>query len=274
MLRNFCLPVVCLGLLSHPPPAGAAIVGTNSTDQFGWNGTLQSLDTTLTNSYSGLSVALNGTFNVNTETYDGQGGRDFLFGTDFSDVLIMDAATPTPVVVDIEVFVLGDGDDVLDLSSLTFNLGDTSVIGGADDDIVWANRGDDFLRGDEGNDVLDGGPGNDDILGGADNDVIHFALGYGIDDIDGGTGTDEILFAAGISSADLIITPAGGSPDLLAFTILVGVQGDQINATDVELLRFSDGGTLDLTTIPEPASVALLGTSAFFILTRRRVVHA
>ena len=78
--------------------------------------------------------------------------------------------------LNLETIKAGDGNDIIDLTSPTFDMGGIALTleGEAGDDILWAAEGDDTLNGGAGNDVLFGGEGNDTLIGGTDADVFEF----------------------------------------------------------------------------------------------------
>lgn len=100
----------------------------------------------------------------------------------------------------------GDGDDLIDMTSLDYTLADTDIviIGGSGNDIIWAGAGDDLLKGDDGNDILFGGAGSDILEGGSGSDVFQFTASAGtniINDLD--LFEDRItLFILGDGSSD------------------------------------------------------------------------
>ena len=79
-------------------------------------------------------------------------------------------------VLSIETINAGDGDDVIDLTSPTFNMGNMAINlnGEAGDDIIWAAEGNDTLDGGIGNDTLFGGSGDDTLTGGDGRDIFEF----------------------------------------------------------------------------------------------------
>ena len=79
-------------------------------------------------------------------------------------------------VVNIETIFAGSGDDIIDLTSDTFDMGgtNTTLKGEAGDDVLWAAEGNDTLEGGAGNDTLYGGDGNDTLTGGSGADVFEF----------------------------------------------------------------------------------------------------
>lgn len=103
--------------------------------------------------------------------------------------------------------------------------GDT-LTGGRFDDMLFGNAGDDTLSGGEGRDNLQGGDGNDELNGGLGNDTI-----------DGGAGWDTLVLS-GARSAYKVLRSGDDF-------IVAGPDGvDRL--TSVEMLRFSDGGVVDL----------------------------
>jgi hypothetical protein len=82
---------------------------------------------------------------------------------------------------------LGDGDDSLDLSSLSLP---GNVDGGNGDDQLYGSRAGDTLRGAAGDDQVYGNEGNDTIDGGAGDDTLQGDAGD--DDVHGGTGVDSV----------------------------------------------------------------------------------
>lgn len=78
--------------------------------------------------------------------------------------------------LNLETIKAGEGNDIVDLTSPTFDMGGIALtLEGEDgDDILWAAEGDDTLNGGAGNDVLFGGEGNDTLIGGSDADVFEF----------------------------------------------------------------------------------------------------
>jgi Ca2+-binding RTX toxin-like protein len=77
-------------------------------------------------------------------------------------------------VISVETILAGDGDDIIDLTSDTFDLGGTNITlkGEAGDDVLWAAEGNDSLYGGIGDDTLFGGDGNDILTGGEGADVF------------------------------------------------------------------------------------------------------
>lgn len=125
----------------------------------------------------------------------------------------------TVTFTDIEVFELGDGDDVADASntnsgvsistgagedSITGGLGHDTIDGGDDDDTINSGAGNDTIYGGQGDDSLNGGLGTDTLYGGDGDDTM--SGGIGADTLYGGAGDDQL----NINQAD---TAYGGGGD-------------------------------------------------------------
>ena len=79
-------------------------------------------------------------------------------------------------VISVETILAGDGNDIIDLTSDTFDMGGTNITlkGEAGDDVLWAAEGNDTLDGGIGDDTLFGGDGNDTLTGGDGADIFEF----------------------------------------------------------------------------------------------------
>ena len=159
------------------------------------------------------------------DTFDGGAGTDTLAGTSGGDVIALDDGGQR--IKNIEIIDAGAGDDVVDLTSNTYALGDMTVYGGDGNDIIWSSPGNDVLRGGNGNDVidggagadvLDGGAGRDTLTGGTGNDIYLFGRGYGADTVQENDtmlgNTDVAKFDAGISSSQLWFKKSGNDLDV------------------------------------------------------------
>jgi len=111
------------------------------------------------------------------DRFEGGSGIDTLLGTADSDALFLDDGSSTARLSGIEVISTGAGNDVVDLNSTRFSLGDVKVDAGDGNDVVWSSAGNDSLLGGNGSDTLDGGAGNDWLDGGAGNDWLRGGLG-------------------------------------------------------------------------------------------------
>jgi VCBS repeat-containing protein len=134
-----------------------------------------------------------GRMNRSLDTFDGGAGTDTLLGTAGDDAIILDDGSQR--IKSIEVIDAGAGDDIVDLTSDRYSLGDITVYGGDGNDVIWSSSGNDTLYGGNGNDELDGGLGADKMVGGAGNDTL---IGQdGNDTLDGGAGNDVIRGGTG-----------------------------------------------------------------------------
>jgi VCBS repeat-containing protein len=209
------------------------------------------------NPASGTSLAPIGGRSRSHDVFDGGAGVDTLRGTAASEVLLLDdAASPAPGgasgprVAGIEHIAMGDGDDVVDLTSTRYTYGDVTIEGGTGNDVLWASSGNDVVLGDAGGDHLGGGAGNDYLYGGDDidnldgergNDLLQggggddvlsdnfgrnlFDGGAGIDRMTGGAGTELFIGGAGNdgittgSGADIIAFNRGDGRDTVASSV-------------------------------------------------------
>ncbi len=125
----------------------------------------------------------------------------------------------------------GDGDDVINNATGTFNVGQVllggdgndTITGGIGDDTILSGDGNDVVDGQIGQDSIEGGDGADTLNGGADGDFVNG--NYGADSITGGNGNDTIQ---GDSGQDLLFGEDGND------SIFGGGGNDQI---------FGDQGT-------------------------------
>jgi len=78
--------------------------------------------------------------------------------------------------ISLETINAGAGDDVIDLTSPTFDMGGIgmTINGEAGNDTIWAAEGDDELYGGDDDDILFGGEGNDILTGGSGADIFEF----------------------------------------------------------------------------------------------------
>ena len=77
-------------------------------------------------------------------------------------------------MIRVETINAGDGDDVIYLTSPTFDMADVNMTlnGEEGNDILWAAEGDDSLNGGAGDDVLFSNKGNDTLTGGTGADIF------------------------------------------------------------------------------------------------------
>jgi len=127
---------------------------------------------------------------------------------------------------EVENFVAGGGDDILDASADASGLG---LSGGAGADTITGGLGADNIDGGSGADVVDAGAGNDTLFGGDGDDTL--AGGDGDDLIDGGTGDD--LLTTGLGQ-DTLVGGAGNDTLLNSDgddSLVGGAGNDSIIAT-------------------------------------------
>jgi Ca2+-binding RTX toxin-like protein len=208
-------------------------MSTNGDDLFFFNGMPGLLNITLVNPYSGFTVTVNEPKNINQGVYNGLGGVDTILMSSLGDALFIRGSSGNQLVSSIEVFLAGDGGDVIALADLQFTLGDTTIFGGQGDDILWANVGNDYISGAGGNDIIDGGAGNDELFGEGDNDYL--AGGDGDDRLDGGDGDDVMdggngadTFVSGLGN-DTIVSLDDGSIDVI--NVIAGVSYTDLSLT-------------------------------------------
>lgn len=122
------------------------------------------------NAGSNLSFNISGK-NRSLDTFDGGAGTDTLLGSNGADAIVLDNGSVAAGIKGIETIDAGAGDDVIDLTSTRFAIGNVTVIGGDGNDVIWTSSGNDILNGGLGDDLLDGGVGVDAMAGGAGNDT-------------------------------------------------------------------------------------------------------
>ena len=110
-----------------------------------------------------------------------------------------------------DVLVSGRGNDTLNGGEgndlLSSDGGDDTVNGGAGNDAMSGGAGKDTMNGDSGNDALSGGAGDDTLNGDDGRDLLDG--GRGADHLNGGAGND-LIFAVDFSDTDVI---DGGAND-------------------------------------------------------------
>jgi hypothetical protein len=120
-------------------PGGAAPSGVvpNTNIVYFFQSSLVPVTMTLTNPYSGATLSLNGTYNANTSTYQGAGTFNTLLMTNATDLMPLDQGG-VQTVCNMNRIILGNGDDVLDLTSTRFRAADTLISGGGGEDFeLW-----------------------------------------------------------------------------------------------------------------------------------------
>ncbi len=146
------------------------------------------------NTNSGEVVGLTGRMR-SFDIFDGGSGSDILLGSAQGDALFLDdgfspAQSTGPRIAAIEIIRAGAGNDLVDLTSNRYVLGDMVIEGGTGNDILWSSNGHDLVQGEAGADRLEGGGGNDVNQGGDGDDVIGDRFGRNV--YDGGAGNDNL----------------------------------------------------------------------------------
>ncbi|NOT71853.1 MAG: hypothetical protein HOP09_11425 [Hyphomicrobium sp.] len=151
-----------------------------------------------------LGVGATTTFNLGgyARSYDvfvGSGANNTLQMGDGKYALFLeDDLSPgadTVRLVNIQTIKMGDGGQLVDLTSATRSYGDVSILGGNANDVILSNAGADTLSGGNGNDYIWAGSGNDTLLGGAGNDTLLGGLGNDI--LNGGLNADTMTGGLG-----------------------------------------------------------------------------
>jgi Ca2+-binding RTX toxin-like protein len=178
-----------------------------------WSGNLRRMNVGSPGSAgTGETASLYGR-NRSFDLFDGGAGQDTLRGTAQGDaVLLDDALSPAqaggPRIAGIEVIQVGDGSDLVDLTSARFSYGAVLIDAGAGSDIVWSSAGDDLLYGGAGNDRIFAGAGDDYVSGGSGSDDLNGASGNDV--VQGDAANDKMFDLAGNNLLD----GRGGSDDL------------------------------------------------------------
>ena len=206
------------------------ILGTNSSDFLDYHGDIVRLSNFFTNPYSGETVFVDAEFNVNNSTYDGLGGQDFLLMSDFGDALFL-KVNDVVALKSVEVFIAGDGGDLIILADEIDSYGSVTLNGGLSDDILWGNVGNDGIFGFDGNDHLVGGPGQDRLYGGIDNDYING--GVGADTLFGEGGDDILIYSIDeVNAIGLAVTHDTYSGGNGIDTLVLSEQSDYLAIED------------------------------------------
>ncbi len=214
---------------------GAPFTAAVNGSLMSFMGSVQFVDTTLVNPYSGASLALSGNFNVNISSYRGVGANDVLEGTNLGDYLLVQDPIGTQRICGVESVLSRSSFDAIILADDFITLGNMTIEGGNAPDVIWANAGDDTVRGNNGVDRIDGGPGDDTIEGGNGNDTITVWPGSGFDSISGGMGSADRVEIDAVRS-QITISPAGAGYEL-EITYL-GVPMAEVR--EVELIVMND----------------------------------
>ncbi|MEW8333805.1 MAG: type I secretion C-terminal target domain-containing protein [Candidatus Thiodiazotropha sp.] len=171
-------------------------------------------------------------------------------------IVTSDDTLTTQLILDTLEWNSAEGSTILGTTSadtLGGIIGDDTIYGGYGNDIVMGGIGADTLRGQGHDDTLNGQSGDDLLFGETGNDTYLYFAGQGHDSITEQSGSDRVLFGPGVTSADLTFTRI--SNDALQIDVAHSAGGgavtieNQFTAAQVEMLKFDDGSTLDLSTV-------------------------
>jgi Ca2+-binding RTX toxin-like protein len=175
------------------------------------------------NSFAG-SVSPPGSPSSN-DTLIGGTGNDTLIGgsgaSDFADYSYLTTATTGISVtlngsMDATVRVGASAEDTLrNIENIIGGMGNDTIAGDLNANVLLGGGGNDSLSGDSGNDLLDGGLGNDSATGGAGSNTL--VGGAGNDTLDGGFGGQDTADYTYLSS-DLSISLTAGNATVSAST--------------------------------------------------------
>ena len=84
-----------------------------------------------------------------------------------------------PRVTNIQVIQCVSGNNIVDLTSASYQIAGITIKGGTGNDILWGNAGDDYILAGSGNDILFGGAGNNILVGGPGSDTFQFVKNGG-----------------------------------------------------------------------------------------------
>ncbi len=195
--------------------------GTSANNILLFVGTSAFYNQTLINPYSGYTVTVTGTKNINNGIYDGLGGTDTLSMTTLGDVLTLVDSSGTIMVKNIEIINAGFDGDVVIMANAVFTYGNITIRGSDGDDVLWSNNGNDLVQGGAGRDIIDGGGGNDLMFGGTGDDYV--SGGLGTDTLAGGEGNDTLVYTVdGTWSGGNTLATLGSS---LSFAAMINLDG-------------------------------------------------
>lgn len=192
---------------------------------------------------SGQRLEIEG-MNRSLDAFDGGTGIDTMLGTSGNDAIVLDDGAQR--MKNMEAIDAGTGDDVVDLTSPTYALGDMLIKGGAGNDVLWASSGNDILQGGDGCDRLDGGAGKAVLDGGAGDDTLSDSDASSL--LFGGKGSDALYAGKG---ADLIGFNKGDGADVLYRTAEAAANdtislGNGIKYADLKLRKHNLDLVLDM----------------------------
>ncbi len=196
----------------------------------------------------GTSFDLTG-YGQTHDVYVGAGVNNTLKMADGHNALFLDDGLAPGIdsirLVNIQTIMLGEGGQIVDLTSSVASYGDVTIIGANGDDVIMANAGNDSLRGGDGKDYIWGGSGNDQILGEAGADTL--LGGNGNDTLDGGSGADSMTGGAGDDTyyaddaADVVVESSGQGLDRVIASI------SHVLAANVEQLTLAGSAAINAT---------------------------
>jgi len=143
------------------------------------------------NQQTGATVSLSGYLQV-SESINGSGTNGVLKVTNNHIAIVLDddcnshfTKLNVPRISNVSKIELANGDNLVDLTSTRYSLGDITIVGGKDADIIWSSSGNDTLIGGLGKNTLYGGAGKDHF-------VFNVALNDASTIMDFEHGTDRI----------------------------------------------------------------------------------
>ena len=122
------------------------------------------------NQQTGATISLSGYLQV-SETINGNGANGVLKVTNNHIAIVLDddcnshfTKPNMPRISGVSKIELANGDNLVDLTSTRYSLGDITIVGGKDADIIWSSSGNDTLIGGLGKNTLYGGAGKDHFV--------------------------------------------------------------------------------------------------------------
>ncbi len=199
----------------------------------------------------------------------GLGGNDTYHVNNTSDVVVEAASAGIDHIKSSVTYTISANVENLTLVGTesingTGNALDNIMIGNDLSNILNGGSGNDVIDGLGGDDSLIGGAGTDQLSGGAGNDTYNISANSGLDTITDTSGSEKIVFGSGISQTNT--TYARSSNDLVisvSGTQVARIVGHFAGTGAVETLQFSNGTTVNLTTLTFPIN----GTSGNNTLT-------
>jgi Ca2+-binding RTX toxin-like protein len=208
------------------------------------------------------------------DVFLGGSGMDTLQGTSGADAILLDdllspANSAGARIQDIEIILAGAGNDVIDLTSTSYTLGNVRVEGGSGADVIWSSGGDDILLGGAGADRIFGGAGHDYLGGEGGGDDLNGGLGNDV--LQGGSGNDRLLDGAGGN----VIDGRGGADEILEGEgnsfIAGGTGGDRISlGGGFDVVAFNRGDGRDVIRGSGAATLSLGGGIRYDQLAMRK----